>query len=642
MGDWTVGGWLMLACAAGAVVAWLFARFRAAEALRLEVTARQDCETRAALLQDRLLRAEQDVATARSRGDTLEAQGREWRDALDLATNEQARLTERASRVPGLEAESARLAEALATSGREVQRLAASEAQKAEAATALADRVKNAEAASEELSARMDATVDLLREAGERRAALEEQATRVSPLEQELAGVRTKLEATSAALSELREASGRDVGRLSAELAAEQQAVGEARQELAAVREALAVAEARGNALTDELTDLRARSETATAHAEEKLRLLVEAKDVLTDQFKTLATDILEEKSKRFAEQNQASLGQLLEPLRTRLSDFQGKVEEVYVQEGKDRSALAAQVRQLMDLNQTLSQDAKNLTHALKGSAKTQGNWGELILERVLEASGLTKGREYCVQDSQIREDGTRAQPDVVIDLPEERKLVVDSKLSLVAYERYVSAENDDQRTVALKQHVDSVRAHIKGLSEKRYQDLYGKTLDFVLAFVPIEPAFMLAVTHDGDLYMEAWRRNVLLVSPSTLLFVVRIVAHLWRQEAQSKNAQDIAKRGAELYDKLCGFVDDLQAVGVRLGQAQKAYDAAQGKLVSGKGNVIRQAEMLKGMGVRPSKALPGPLIELAGSDGDEIVVPGLVTLSTAAGQPALEAASTS
>jgi DNA recombination protein RmuC len=266
-----------------------------------------------------------------------------------------------------------------------------------------------------------------------------------------------------------------------------------------------------------------------------------------------------------------------------------------------------------MALNNTLSQDAKNLTNALKGQAKIQGNWGEHILETVLEASGLQKGIHYKVQESQLREDGTRAIPDVIIELPEGRKLVVDAKVSLVAYERYVSAEDEAERKIALKQHLDSVQNHIKGLSDKRYSQLYaGQTLDFVLAFIPIEPAFTLAVTSDNDLFMNAWDRNVLLVSPSTLLFVVRTVAHLWRQEAQSKNAQDIAKRGAALYDKLHGFVTDLQKVGEKLAQAKGAFDEAQAKLSTGTGNVIRQAQMLIELGVKSSKALPQALVEQA------------------------------
>lgn len=396
-------------------------------------------------------------------------------------------------------------------------------------------------------------------------------------------------------------------------------------EERAGLRQAQAEAVARAEAWRDALEKARAERsvlvERLTAErrsAQEKIELLQQARETLSDQFKALAAEILEEKSKRFAEQNQASIGQLLEPLRSRLQAFQGKVEEVYVQEGKDRSALAEQVRQLMELNRALGQDAKNLTRALKGSVKAQGSWGELVLERVLEASGLRKGVEYDTQESHTREDGSRAQPDVVIHLPEDRHLVVDAKVSLTAYEGYVIAEDDAGRQVAVRRHLDSVRAHIKGLAERNYQQLYGLgSLDFVLMFVPIEPAFMLAVTHDDALFMDAWQKNVLLVSPSTLLFVVRTVAHLWRQEAQSRNAQEIARRGAELYDKLAGFVDDLDTVGNRLAQAQKSFDAAYGKFTRGRGNLIRQAEMLRDLGVQPSKSLAAALVEQAAEDDE-------------------------
>jgi len=384
----------------------------------------------------------------------------------------------------------------------------------------------------------------------------------------------------------------------------------------------LAGAEARAAAQSEKLAELRARTDAERSAAAEKLRLLEDARTALTDQFRNLANDILEEKSRRFSEQNQAHLGQLLDPLRTQLSEFKGKVEEVYVQEGKDRSALQEQVRQLMTLNQTLSRDAANLTSALKGQAKTQGNWGELILERVLEASGLRKGQAYHVQDSQLTDDGRRLQPDVVIELPGERKLVVDAKVSLVDYDRYTAAQTDDDRARSARGHVDSVRAHMRGLSAKRYQDLYGiKSLDMVVMFVPVEPAFMLAVTHEEALFTEAWQRNVLLVSPSTLLFVVRTIAHLWRQEAQSRNAQDIARRGSELYDKLAAFVADLQKVGARLKDAQSAYEDAERKLSQGRGNVIRQAQMLKDLGVKSAKALPSALVEAAG-EAEEAAAP--------------------
>jgi DNA recombination protein RmuC len=452
---------------------------------------------------------------------------------------------------------------------------------------------------------------------------------RVPGLEDQLEKVRDLLTTTKDELTELKESTSRESSRLEAELTAEREAMGHVRQEAADLRRARETLGSQVVALSNELTELRTRTEEERQHADEKVQMLLEAKEALTNQFKSLASDILEEKSKRFAEQNQTSIGQLLEPLKTQLTEFKGKVEEVYLQEGKDRSALSEQVRNLVSLNQTLSQDAKNLTLALKGQAKTQGNWGELILERVLEASGLRKDHEYKVQDSQTREDGTRAQPDVVIELPEDRKLVVDAKVSLVAYDRYVSADTDDERAVAIREHLNSVRAHIKGLSEKQYHALYGlQSLDFVLAFVPVEPAFMLAVTNDNELFMDAWQRNVLLVSPSTLLFVVRTVAHLWRQEAQSRNAQVIAKRGAELYDKLSGFVTDLQKVGDRLRMAKEAFDDAQGKLSTGKGNAIRQAEMLRDLGVKPAKELPPALVQRSMAD-DDVTVSAFATLAS-------------
>jgi DNA recombination protein RmuC len=339
----------------------------------------------------------------------------------------------------------------------------------------------------------------------------------------------------------------------------------------------------------------------------------VESMAILKDQFKVLANDILEDKSKRFTEQNQTNLKQLLEPLKDKIKEFQGQVHDVYVKEGKDRSALAEQVKQLMALNSQLSKDAHNLTSALKGQAKVQGNWGELILERVLEASGLRKGHEYEVQDSHTREDGSRAQPDVVVHLPEDRHLIVDAKVSLKAYEEYANAETDHQRDAAMKRHLDSVRGHIGELSEKNYQQLHGqKSPDFVLMFIPVEPAFMLAIAHDSDLWQDALNKNVMLVSPSTLLFVLRTVTHLWRQEQQNRNAQEIANRGAELYDKLAGFIEDLDKLGDRLNQAKDVYDKAYGKFTTGRGNVIRQAEMLKELGIKSSKQLPQKLVDSA------------------------------
>ena len=377
-------------------------------------------------------------------------------------------------------------------------------------------------------------------------------------------------------------------------------------EELQSLRVALAEAREHLAALTRELHSERSQSA-------EKLALLQDARGQLTQQFQVLAQEILEEKSKRFSEQNQSALGQLLEPLKTRLQEFQGKVETAYVSESKDRSALAEQVKQLMGLNQQLNQRASDLTRALTSQNKSQGNWGELVLERVLEASGLRKGQEYEVQESHTRDDGSRAQPDVVIHLPEGKHLIIDAKMSLNAYLDYANSEDETVREAAVKRHLDSVRTHIKGLSEKNYQELYGlKSLDFVLMFIPVEPAFMLATRQDADLWQDAWKRNVLLVSPSTLLFVVRTVAHLWRQEQQTRNAKDIAQRGAELYDKFVGFVDGLELVGTRLNQAQKAFDDTHKKLASGRGSLVRQAEMLRDLGVKPTKRLGENLLDTA------------------------------
>lgn len=366
---------------------------------------------------------------------------------------------------------------------------------------------------------------------------------------------------------------------------------------------------------------LAAQLEGERLRAREKLELLEQAREGLSNQFQVLANQILEEKARRFTEQNR----ELLDPLRVQLHEFKGKVEEAYVNESKDRVALREQVKQLLGMNQQLSKDAHELAAALKGSSKAQGNWGELVLERILEMAGLRRGFEYDVQESHVRDDGTRAQPDVVIHLPEEKHLVIDSKVSLLAYQASAFATDEGERAAAIREHLDSMRAHIRGLSAKGYQELYGlQSLDFVVMFVPVEPAYMLALEADPRLWQEAWARNVLLVSPSTLLFVLRTVAHLWRQEQQSRNAQEIAKRGAELYDKLVGFVTDMEEVGARLSKAQEAYESARRKLAGGRGNVIRQAEMLKELGVKPAKSLPRALLEEASED--RVQLPGGAT----------------
>lgn len=337
----------------------------------------------------------------------------------------------------------------------------------------------------------------------------------------------------------------------------------------------------------------------------EKLALLESARETLTREFQTIAHQLFEEKSQRFTALNQEQLSALLNPLRERLDGFRQKVEEIYVTESKDRAAIAEQVRQLMRLNQTLSEEARQLTHALKGTQQTQGAWGEIVLERLLELAGLHEGREYFTQVSHTV-DGERLRPDVVVQLPGDRVLVIDAKVSLTAYTEAVAATEDAARERALNAHVASIRRHIDGLAKRHYPALFpGKTLDFVVLFVAVEPAFLAALERAPTLFAEAWDKNVLLTSPSTLLFVLRTVEHLWRQEAQSRNAQEIAQRGAELYDKLVGFLDAMTEVKQRLAQANRAFETAEKRLVSGRGSLIRQAEQLKALGVKPKKTVP-------------------------------------
>jgi DNA recombination protein RmuC len=345
--------------------------------------------------------------------------------------------------------------------------------------------------------------------------------------------------------------------------------------------------------------------------SEEKLALLTAARVELSNQFEALANRILEEKSKRFTEQNQTNLSQLLTPLAERIKGFQAKVEEVYVTEGNARSELSGLVKALMSTTQQVSEGTERLTKALTTQSKAQGDLGEMILEKILESSGLRKDEEYFVQSSFRNEDARNVRPDVIVRLPEEKHLIIDSKVSLTAYSEYVNTATEETRKAALARHVDSLRKHIKELAEKNYQTLHQlQSIDFVCMFVPIEGAFMAAIGEDTTLWNNAYEKNVLLVSPSTLLFVVRTVAHLWRQERQNQNVQEIVNRGAELYDKLVGFVDELRKVGERLEQAQASYNTAFDRLSRGRGNVIRQAEMLTALGVKPKKSLPQELVD--------------------------------
>ena len=342
-----------------------------------------------------------------------------------------------------------------------------------------------------------------------------------------------------------------------------------------------------------------------------RIESLNEAKEALTIQFKNLANDILDDKTRRFTEQNALSLDALLKPLQTKLTEFKEQVSTSYANESRERFALKSEIERLSALNVKMSDETRSLTQALKGDSKVQGNWGELVLESILESSGLRKGEEYLVQDSHTQVDGSRLQPDIVVRLPEGRHLVVDSKVSITAYARHAESADADTAQIELNAHIQSLRQHIQGLSSKNYSSLYGVgSVDFVLMFIPIEPAFLLALKSAPNLYQEALAKNIVLVCPSTLMATLRTVAHLWRQDHQNKNALEIARQCGALYDKFVGFIDDMEKLGQRIDQAQTSYHDAFSKLKTGKGNLIRTAEKVRELGVKPSKTLPTGLLD--------------------------------
>jgi len=365
--------------------------------------------------------------------------------------------------------------------------------------------------------------------------------------------------------------------------------------------------------LSKQLTAQKSDSENLQIRLSEHKAEITTLNERFTKEFENLANRIFDDKSQKFTEQNKNNIGELLNPLGEKIKDFEKKVNDVYISEGKERASLKNQLEMLQQLNQQMSKEANNLTKALKGENKTQGNWGEFILESVLEKSGLVKGSEYKIQESYTNEEGKRLQPDVIINLPENKTLIIDSKVSLNAYERFSSAESDDERLQAAKEHILSLRTHLKGLSGKSYQNIHQiQSLDFVLLFIPIEPAFALAVQSDAGLFNDAFEKNIVIVSPTTLLATLRTVASIWRNEKQSANAIDIAKKAGDLYDKFEGFIKDLIEVGKKIDQTKANYSDAMNKLVDGKGNIINRFEELRKLGAKADKQLPQSLVDRA------------------------------
>jgi len=365
--------------------------------------------------------------------------------------------------------------------------------------------------------------------------------------------------------------------------------------------------------LEAELREQEARHDQENLANHEKLQLLEQAETRLKQQFEHLANQLFEAKTAKVDQQNKQSLEGLLSPLREQLEGFKKQVNDSFSQEAKERHTLVHELKNLQRLNESMTREAVNLTQALKGDNKQQGNWGEVVLARVLAESGLREGHEYQTQVNLQNEAGKRYQPDVIVHLPQNKQVIVDSKMALVAYERYFNAESDAERDVALRDHLVSLRAHIKGLSQKDYHQLKGiQSLDYVLMFIPVEPAFQVAIQADPSLVKDAMEQNIILVSPTTLLVALRTIDNLWRNERQNQNAQIIAERASKLYDKLRLFVDDMESLGGALDKANQNYQGAMNKLATGRGNVIRQAESFKQLGVEVKKPIAVSLTELA------------------------------
>ena len=364
---------------------------------------------------------------------------------------------------------------------------------------------------------------------------------------------------------------------------------------------------------------LHTRHEESSRSFEEKIRLLDEAKVQMKVQFEQLAAQIFEQKSKTFDEAHTKGLDLLLKPFREQIAQFATQSKEQFIHDAKERQSIKDEILRLKTLNERLSQDAINLTQALKGENKTQGNWGEIVLERILEESGLREGHEYDIQSTLSDEEGKKFRPDVIVHLPQNKDIIIDSKVSLVAYDAFIRAENDEERAHALKQHLLSIHGHIKGLSGKRYEQLSGvRTLDFVLLFMPIEGAFLLALEQDNTFFKTAYEQNIVVVSPSTLLVTLRTIEHIWRSEYQERNAKAIAESAEALYEKLVAFVEDMEKIGEQIGRTQKSYDGAMNKLSTGKGNLIRRVESMRKLGLKPKKMLPSSVTD---TEDEEILL---------------------
>lgn len=495
---------------------------------------------------------------------------------------------------------------------------AAAEAGRAEIAIDLATANERVRCLESERGAQVNAYGALKTQADEWRDALDlardelatlnERASRIPALDEKVADTERALAEVRKQAADLRESAG----SINAELKAERETLTALRRDYQAEKSLREQAESQVNTLTTELAETNTKLAAERSQAEEKLALLLEAKEALSNQFKSLANDILEEKSKRFTEQNQTNIGQLLNPLKERMTEFKAKVEEIHIKDTEQQATLKAELGQLKDLNRQMTEEAHGLATALKGQAKKQGNWGELVLGNVLDRSGLREGKDFKREVSFNTEDG-RKRPDVVIYLPQAKHLVIDAKVSLNAYTRYVNAEDDLLRQQALQEHVNAVASRIQELSNRAYFELPGlNTPEMVFMFIPIESAFVEALRADENLFQKAIEQNVLVATPTTLLTSLNIVRQLWRFEEQNAHTAELADRAGKVYKKLVSFLGSMEAVGKQLDKAKESFGTAMGQLYTGKGNLIGQAKEFEKLGVSVQTPLPDHLVAKA------------------------------
>jgi DNA recombination protein RmuC len=395
-----------------------------------------------------------------------------------------------------------------------------------------------------------------------------------------------------------------ELARWRAESEAREQELGRLRSELQGGRDQLAAVQLQ---LSEARAD-SARWQEREKHQQERLGWLEQSREQMKKDFEALSARIFEERSVKLQEQNRTGLDDVLKPFREQLQEFRRRVDQIHSDDNRQQATLLEQIRHLQQLNQSMVEDARHLTNALKGQTKTQGNWGEMILERILEESGLARGREYETQVSMTSETGQRRQPDVIVHLPDNKDVIIDAKVSLTAYERFCREDDEELRRQALDEHVQSLRSHIRGLNRKEYEGLEGvQTLDFVLLFIPVEAAFLSAMEKAPELYNEAYNKHIVLVSPTTLLVTLRTINNIWRNEYQNRNALEIADRAGKICDQIALLAEALDDVGDKLGRAQKSFDTAYDRLQRGRGNLLGQAHKLQSLGARARKQLPAP-----------------------------------